>query len=36
MAAPIFFDTVGPGPVRTYAIVRPRTAALTTIGGACP
>ena len=36
MAAPIFFGTVGPGPVRTYAIVRPRTAALTSIKGACP
>jgi Flp pilus assembly protein TadG len=36
MAAPIFFGTAGPGPVRTYAIVRPRTAALTSIGGACP
>jgi Flp pilus assembly protein TadG len=36
MAAPMFFGTTGPGPVRTYAIVRPRTAALTTIGGACP
>ena len=36
MAAPIFFGTAGPGPVRSYAIVRPRTAALTTIGGACP
>lgn len=36
MAAPMFFGTIGPGPVRTYAIVRPRTALLTTIGGACP
>ena len=36
MAAPIFFGTAGPGPVRSYAIVRPRTAALTSIGGACP
>jgi Flp pilus assembly protein TadG len=36
MAAPIFFGTTGPGPVRTYAIVRPRTASLTSISGACP
>jgi Flp pilus assembly protein TadG len=36
MAAPVFFGTAGPGPVRTYAIVRPRTAALTTLNGACP
>jgi hypothetical protein len=36
MAAPIFFGTAGPGPVRSYAIVRPRTAALTSVGGACP
>ena len=36
MAAPMFFGTVGPGPIRTYAIVRPRTAALSTIAGACP
>jgi Flp pilus assembly protein TadG len=36
MAAPIFFGTTGPGPVRTYAIVRPRSAPLTSIGGTCP
>lgn len=36
MAAPIFFGTAGPGPVRTYAILRPRTAALTSLNGACP
>ena len=36
MAAPIFFGTSGPGPVRSYAILRPRTASLTTINGACP
>ena len=36
MAAPIFLGTTGPGPVRTYAILRPRAASLTSIGGACP
>ena len=35
-AAPVFFGNVGPGPVRTYAIMRPRQALLTSIGGACP
>src|SRR4051812_42528589 len=35
-APPVFFGTVGPGPVRTYAIVRPRTGSLTSVGGACP
>ncbi|RAI59348.1 TadE/TadG family type IV pilus assembly protein [Roseicella frigidaeris] len=35
-APPVFFGTPGPGPVRTYAIVRPRTASLTSLGGACP
>jgi Flp pilus assembly protein TadG len=33
---PVFFGTIGPGPVRTYAILRPRAAQLTSIGGACP
>jgi Flp pilus assembly protein TadG len=33
---PVFFGTVGPGPVRTYAIMRPRQAQLASIGGACP
>jgi Flp pilus assembly protein TadG len=35
-APPVFFGKPGAGPVRTYAIVRPRTGALTSIGGACP
>lgn len=35
-AAPVFFGRVGPGPIRTYAIMRPRQAELTSIGGACP
>ena len=35
-AKPVFFGTAGSGPVRSYAILRPRTAALTSIGGACP
>ena len=35
-AGPVFFGTAGPGPIRTYAIMRPRQAQLTSIGGACP
>lgn len=35
-APPVFFGTVGPGPVRTYAILRPRMASLTTLAGGCP
>lgn len=35
-APPVFFGTPGPGPVRSYAILRPRQALLTSIGGACP
>lgn len=31
-----FFGTVGPGPARSYAILRPRQALLTSLNGACP
>ena len=36
MAAPMFFGAAGPGPLRTYAIFRPRQSLLTSISGACP
>jgi TadE-like protein len=35
-APPVFFGTIGPGPVRSHAILRPRQAPLTSISGACP
>lgn len=35
-AKPFFFGTVGNGPLRSYAILRPRAASLAAIGGACP
>ncbi|MDO9709141.1 TadE/TadG family type IV pilus assembly protein [Paracraurococcus lichenis] len=35
-SGPWFFGTIGPWPLRSYAILRPRTASLTTLSGACP
>lgn len=36
MASPLFFGSEGPAPLRTYAIVRPRAAELSTLTGGCP
>lgn len=36
LASPVFLGSAGPGPVRTYVVIRPRLGTFASLGGACP